>query len=126
MPVRSLRGAITTPDNTRDAILEATTELLVVLIAANDLSTADVISAVFSATPDLDAAYPAEAARALGWTQAGLMCLQEMHVPGSLARCLRVMVLVSTHREQGEMVHCYLRGAESLRPDLLPPPNTEP
>jgi len=118
MPTRSLRGAITVSENTRQAILDATTEMLKALVESNALSSNEVISAVFSATADLDAAYPAEAARALGWTQAGLMCLQEMKVAGSLDRCVRVLILVESRQEQAGMVHCYLRGASTLRPEF--------
>jgi chorismate mutase len=118
MSIRSLRGAITVPENSRQAIRAATTELLQALIDSNGLQAEQVVSAVFSATPDLNAAYPAEAARALGWTRAGLMCVQEMRVDGSLSMCLRVLVLLETDRGQREMVHCYLRGAQNLRPDL--------
>jgi chorismate mutase len=126
MPVRSLRGATTVPENSRNAIHAATTELLQTLMSTNDLSNGNILSAVFSATRDLDAAYPAESARRIGWSLPGLMCLQEMHVVGSLERCLRVLLLVDSTRNQTEMVHCYLGGARDLRPDLAPPPPTEP
>ena len=118
MPIRALRGAITVTEDTRAAILSATDELLTALIEANTIQTETVISAVFTATPDLTAAYPAEAARALGWTQAGLLCLSEMPVKGSLPRCIRVLVYVESSRPQAEMRHQYLRGASNLRPDL--------
>lgn len=118
MPVRALRGAITVPENTRPALLSAADEMLKALIEANELDSETVISAVFSATPDLTAAYPAEAARNLGWTEVGLLCLQEMAVKGSLSRCLRVLMLVETDLPQSAMRHQYLRGARGLRPDL--------
>lgn len=117
MPVRALRGAITVPENTRPALLSATEEMLEALIEANEIDPEMVISAVFSATPDLSAAYPAEAARNLGWTAAGLLCLQEMRVDGSLARCLRVLVYVESDIPQSALRHQYLRGARGLRPD---------
>ncbi len=120
MPVRALRGATTVPENSRAAILQATDELLRALMEANDLVSANILSAVFSATDDLDAAYPAEAARALGWRHAGLMCLQEMHVPGSLRRCLRVLVTIESELPQEGLTHCYLHEAATLRPDLSP------
>lgn len=118
MPIRALRGAITVPENTRPALLSAADQMLEALIEANNLEPEMVISAVFSATPDLTAAYPAEAARNLGWTEAGLLCLQEMAVDGSLPRCLRVLVLVESDLPRSAMRHQYLRGARGLRPDL--------
>ncbi len=117
--VRALRGAITVEENSRAAILEAAAELLAALTAANEIAPEEVVSVIFSATRDLDAAYPADAARWHGWGQAGLMCLQEMEVPGSLRRCLRVLVLWETPLAQTELRHQYLRGAEVLRPDLV-------
>lgn len=118
MPIRSLRGAITVPENSRPALESAADELLRALIGANEIEPGAVVCALFTATPDLTAAYPAEAARALGWSQAGLMCLQEMRTDGGLERCLRVMVLWETEQAQSAMRHQYLRGARSLRPDL--------
>ncbi len=118
MSVRALRGAITVPQNSREAILTAAEQLLRALVEANGLEPPAVVSAVFSTTPDLDQAYPAEAARKLGWTQAALLCLQEMQVAGSLPMCLRVLVLWETDRSQAEMRHCYLGKARVLRPDL--------
>lgn len=118
MTLRALRGATTVGENSRETILVATDEMLRALIEANDIEPAAVVSAVFSATGDLTAAYPAEAARALGWTEAGLMCLKEMPVEGGLERCLRVLVLLESEKPQSEMRHCYLAGARGLRPDL--------
>lgn len=119
MPIRALRGAISVPDDSRASILGAADELLRALIEANALEAEQVISATFTATRDLTAAYPAEAARALGWTEAALSCVQEMHVEGALERCLRVRVLWETGRPQSAMAHQYLRGAKRLRPDLM-------
>lgn len=119
MPIRAIRGATTAPDNTREAILESTQALLQALVEANGLSAGDVIAATFSVTSDLDQAYPAEAARALGWSMAGLMCVQEMRAEGALERCIRVRVLWETERPQSAMRHTYLRGASDLRKDLL-------
>ena len=118
MSVRSLRGATTVSDNTADAMLEATGELLQTLVSRNGLRPEAVISALFTATRDLTAAYPAEAARRLGWNEAGLLCVQEMAVEGSLPACIRVLVLWETDKPQSEMQHSYLRGASGLRPDL--------
>jgi len=118
MPLRGIRGATTT-DNTSEAILAATRELLEALIAANKLDPNDVASAIFTVTPDLTAAFPAQAARELGWSHVALFSAQEMTVPGSLPHCIRVLIHVNTHRRQDEMVHVYLRGATVLRPDLV-------
>ena len=119
MPIRAIRGAITVPDNTRSAILEATHTLLQSLVEANGLRADEVIAATFSATSDLDQGYPAEAARDLGWTETGLMCVQEMRVEGALDKCIRVRVLWETEQPQSAVSHRYLRGAASLRTDLL-------
>ena len=118
MTVRAVRGATTVSENTADAMLEATRELLQALIDRNGIAPESVISAIFTATDDLTAAYPAEQARRMGWTRAGLMCVQEMNVAGSLRGSLRVLVLWETDKPQSEMQHCYLRGASGLRPDL--------
>jgi chorismate mutase len=120
MNLCAVRGAITLTENNREAILQASGEMLLALVEANDIRARDVVAATFSATPDLDAAYPAEAARDLGWRDAGLLCLQEMVVQGSLPMCLRVRVLWKTEKKQAEISHQYLRGAAVLRPDLVP------
>ena len=118
---RGLRGATTVPKNEADAILQATTELLGALVDANDLQEADVASVVFTATPDLDAAYPAVAARRLGWTETALLCVQEMAVRGSLPRCIRVLIHWNTDQAQDQLRHVYLREAKRLRPDRAGP-----
>ncbi len=112
-----IRAAITAEDNTAEAILSATRELLTAIVEANDLRPGDVASAIFTATPDLTAAFPAQAARELGWTEVALLDAQEIAVPGSLARCIRVLIHWNTDRPRDEVVHVYLRGAASLRPD---------
>lgn len=114
---RGVRGATTARENTRDAILEATHELLTHMIAANNLRAEDIASAIFSTTPDLDAEFPAVAARALGWIETALLCAHEMAVPGSLPRCIRVLIHWNTTRSIGEIVHVYLREARALRPE---------
>lgn len=117
--VRGIRGATTVEQNTREAILEATRELLGEMIARNGVDKDDVASAWFTTTPDLDAEFPAVAARrTFGWDQVALMCGHEMPVPGSLAHCLRILVHVNTTRAQAAMQHVYLRGATVLRPDV--------
>jgi len=119
MSICALRGAVTVQENTRESILEAAREMLVDLINKNDIRQEKVVSAWFSATPDLDAAPPAAAARELGWTKAGLLCVQEMPVEGSLKMCVRVLMLWETNKAQSDMQHSYLRGAVVLRPDLV-------
>jgi len=115
---RGLRGATTVEENSEQAILVATGELLETLIQANALLPEDIASAIFTVTTDLDAAYPARAARELGWTDTALMCANEVPVPGSLPLCIRVLIHCNTTRAQSEMRHIYLRGAAVLRPDL--------
>src|SRR5215510_10311672 len=114
---RGIRGATTADANTRDAILEATRELLERLIIANDLRVDDIASAVFSTTQDLNAEFPAVAARELGWLDTALLCTHEMAVPGSLERCIRVLIHWNTTRRANEIVHVYVRGARNLRPE---------
>lgn len=114
---RGIRGATTTEANTREAILQATNELLVLLIEANDLQSADVGSAIFTTTHDLNAEFPAIAARQLGWHDVALMCGHEMNVPGSLPMCIRVLIHWNTPKSQSEIKHVYIRGAQNLRPD---------
>lgn len=121
MRVRAIRGAITVARNAREDILEATHELLDGLIAANALAADDLISAQFTMTRDLNAAFPAEAAREMGWNHIPLICMAEIDVPGALPRCIRVMVHTYTGLEAGAIRHLYLREAVRLRPDLSGP-----
>ena len=114
---RGIRGATTAEANTREAILEATREMLARLIAANDLRADDIASAIFSTTADLNAEFPAVAARELGWLDTALFCTHEMAVPGSLPRCIRVLVHWNTTRRADEIVHVYIRDAATLRPE---------
>jgi chorismate mutase len=118
MLCRGIRGATTVPANSRQAILEATKELLTAMVEANGLRTEDIASAIFTTTPDLTAEFPAVAARELGWTHVALLCSHEMSVPGSLPMCLRVLLHVNTDKGQDEIVHVYLRGARALRPEF--------
>lgn len=115
----SIRGAITIEEDSRREILEASDELLREIIRKNGIEIEDIISIIFSSTRDVSSAYPAEAARAIGITSAGLMCLQEMYVEGSLEKCIRVLLLACGEKEQNEAKHVYLRKASSLRPDLM-------
>jgi chorismate mutase len=114
---RGVRGATTVTENTKKAILEATREMLFIMIRANDIQPEDVASAYFTTTTDLDATYPALAARQLGWYDTALLCGHEMQVPDGLARCIRVLLHWNTTLSAKEIVHVYLREAKSLRPD---------
>ena len=118
MRLRGIRGAITVDANTKDAIHKAAHLLLSALIEANDIQPHDVASAFFTTTPDLDAEFPAVAAREMGWTHVALMCAHEMGVPGSLPMCLRILLHVNTTKAQDEIKFVYLRGATALRKDL--------
>lgn len=118
MVVRGIRGATVASENTEEAILSATKELLQEMVKANGVHAQDIAAVIFTATPDLDATFPAEAGRALGWMAVPLLCARELSVPDALPRCIRVLMLVNTTRSQEEIVHVYLRGAEVLRPDL--------
>lgn len=118
MYCRGIRGATTVERNEREEILAATTELLELLIARNDLHAGDVASAIFTMTGDLDAEFPALAARALGWSEVALMCMREIPVPGSLPLCIRVLLHVNTERSAGEINHVYIHGAVNLRPEF--------
>ena len=118
MACRGIRGATTVEANTAEAVLDATGELLAALAEANGLAAEDIASAVFTVTADLDAAFPAQAARQLGWHQVPLLDALEIPVPGSLPRCVRVLLHWNTSRSQAEIRHVYLRGAAGLRPDL--------
>jgi chorismate mutase len=113
---RGIRGATTVTENTRAEILSATTEILQLIIRQNDLKSEDIVSTIFSLTEDLDAEFPALAARALGWTEVPLLCTREIPVPGSLGKCIRVLLHVNTTRSQAEIRHVYIRGAVNLRP----------
>ncbi len=119
MPVRGIRGATNVPADTPAEVLSATTELLQEILRANDIRTFDEIaSAIFTTTSDLTSAFPAEAARALGMKLVPLLCTCEIPVPGSMGRCIRVLLHLNTDRPQSEMVHVYLRDAKRLRPDM--------
>ena len=119
MLVRGVRGATTVPANTREDILRAADELLDAIVRANEIEHEHVASIIFTTTPDLNAEFPAVAAREAGWTDVALECLHEMNVPGSLARCLRILMHVNTERSAGEIKHIYLHGARALRRDLV-------
>jgi chorismate mutase len=126
MTCRSIRGAVCAAANDAEAILKAARELLEGIVTANELSVNDVASVVFTATADLDAAYPARAAREMGWVNTPLLCMQEMAVVGSLPRCIRVLVHWNTDRAPHEIRHVYLGAAGALRPDLVEPTSRDP
>ena len=118
MPVRAIRGAIQADAGDRDAILEATAELVTEVLDRNGLTADDVISVIFSATPDLTAEFPALAARKLGFQEVPLLCCAEIAVPGSMPRVVRLMMHVQTERSRADIQHVYLRGAVALRLDI--------
>ncbi|MBE3009529.1 chorismate mutase [Microbispora sp. NPDC046973] len=116
--VRAIRGAIQVDGNDRDAILAGTTELVTEVMGRNNLTTDDVISVIFTCTPDLTAEFPALAARKLGFHDVPLLCATEIDVPGALPRVVRLMAHVQTDRPRQEIQHVYLRGAVALRVDI--------
>lgn len=116
--MRGVRGATTVVENTEEAIISATEELLRTMIAVNAIDEAYVASVLFTTTPDLNATYPARAARKCGWTATALMGFQEIDVPDALPHCIRILIHWNTPKTQAEVVHVYLNGAEALRPDL--------
>jgi chorismate mutase len=116
MYCRGIRGATTVEQNDREEILAATTELLQLMVQRNDVRKEDIASAIFTVTGDLDAEFPAAAARHIGWTETALLCMREIPVPGSLPLCIRVLLHVNTERSSAEIRHVYLRNAVNLRP----------
>lgn len=125
MTLRGIRGATVAPHNQAEAILAATRQLLLAILDANPaLQPQDIASVIFTLTPDLDAVHPAQAARQLGWDQVPLLCAQEIPVPGSLPRCIRVLIHWNTPLSQAQVHHVYLGEAARLRPDLPPPPQS--
>ncbi len=119
MPVRGIRGANTASADQSEAILVATRELLEAILAQNPgLVPEEITSVLFTVTDDLSAAYPAKAARQIGWVQTPLMCAREIPVPGGLPRCIRVLLHWNTPLPQSAIRHVYLGEATQLRPDL--------
>ena len=116
--IRGVRGATTVERNSRREIMSATQELLAAMIDANGIAEDDVASVLFTATPGLDSAYPAAAARELGWTRTALMGFQEADVVDGLRHCVRVLIHWNTDKPLDEIQHVFLRGAVALRPDL--------
>ena len=119
MTVRGIRGATTVSQNDEHEMLQATVEMLRNIVANNGLSPEDICSVFVTVTQDLDATFPAKAIRELeGWEYVPLMCSMEIKVPGSLEKCIRLMVLVNTDKSQREIRHVYLKNAITLRPDI--------
>jgi chorismate mutase len=116
--VRAVRGATQVDVNSREQILEATTELVSEVMTRNGLTIDDVISVLFTATPDLNAEFPALAARKLGFHEVPLMCASEIDVPHALPRVIRLIAHVATTRPRSAIEHVYLRGATVLRLDI--------
>ena len=118
---RGIRGATTVEENTREAILEGTSELLKLMIKYNDLDEDQIAAVTFTTTTDLNAEYPAVAARQLGWTDVALLCGNEMDVPWGLKKVIRILLLVNTEKSSKEMKHVYIKEAVKLRPDSAGP-----
>lgn len=117
---RGIRGAITVERNSAGEIVTATRELLEAIIRENELDPEDITSAFFTVTQDLNAEFPASAAREMGWKYVPLLCATEIDVPGRLEKCIRILVHVNTSKPQRDLKHIYLKEAVKLRLDLLP------
>ncbi len=113
--VRGIRGATTAESNNKDDVFNATREMLDELVAANDIDPDDVAAAFFTTTPDLNADFPAAAARLMGWTYVALLDAVEIDVPGSQSKCIRALILINTDKPAKDLVNVYLRGAANLR-----------
>jgi len=118
MPVRGIRGAINVASNTKKEILSNSRRLLEAMVRANRVKAADVAAAIFTLTPDLDAEFPAIAARQMGWTDVPLMCAGELAVVGGMKRVVRILLLVNTKTPSSKIRHQYLGDTPRLRPDL--------
>ncbi|WP_164100487.1 chorismate mutase [Candidatus Laterigemmans baculatus] len=116
---RGVRGATTVDENEREAILRATRQMLALMIRRNEIDGDDVCSVIFTVTKDLDAEFPALAARQLGWLGVPLLCSYEISVENSLQRCIRVLIHWNTQKSAAEIHHVYMGGAVRLRPDLV-------
>ena len=118
MAVRAIRGAVQVGANEREDILDGTTELVGEVMSRNSLAPDDVISVVFTATPDLNAEFPALAARKIGFHDVPLLCASEIAVPGAMPRVVRLLMHVETDKPRSALEHVYLRGAVALRLDI--------
>ena len=129
MRLRAIRGAITVPRDEPALIYAATRELLSEIIARNGIDLEHIISVIFTVTPDLSSAFPAMAARSMGWLDVPLLCTMEIPVPGAMPRCIRVLLHVESDRKRSAIQHVYLGEAQSLRPDISevrPEPESRP
>ncbi len=115
---RGIRGATTVDTNTKEDILERTKELLQQIVGSNQIEKENVAYAMFTTTSDLNAEFPALAAREIGWHEVPLLCGQEIDVPNSLGKCIRILILYNTDKSAEEISHIYIRGAVNLRPDI--------
>jgi chorismate mutase len=120
MPCRGIRGATCVESNDAEAIVTATREMLEQIVTDNGLAVEDIACVIFTATPDLDTAYPARAAREMGWMTTPLLCEQEMVVKGGMPRCIRALILWNTDLPAEQVQHVYVGKARTLRPDLAP------
>ena len=111
-----IRGAITAEENSKEAILSATDQLLREMVVANKIEIDQVAAVFFTTTEDLNACFPAVAARQMGWDHIALICGHEMSVPDGLSMCIRVLILVNTEKGHDDMLHVYLKEAKGLRP----------
>ncbi len=118
MRVRAVRGATQLDEDTREHMLERVAEMVLDVMTSNDLTVDDFISIFFTATEDLNAEFPAYAARRLGFDDVPLMCARELEIEGSMPRVVRMMAHVETHLSRAEITHVYLHGAARLRRDL--------
>ena len=118
MRLRAIRGAITVDRDEPELVYAATRELLSEIIARNSVDPDHIISVIFTVTPDLTSAFPAMAARSMGWLDVPLLCTMEIPVPGAMGRCIRVLVHVESDRKRSAIQHVYLGEAQSLRPDI--------
>ena len=122
LAVRAVRGATTVDVDEPCAVWAATRELLDAMLERNALTSDDLISVLFTVTPDLTSTYPARVARQMGWADVPLLCALEIPVPDALPRCIRVLLHATSDRPRAAIAHAYLRGAVVLRPDLADPP----
>jgi len=117
---RAVRGATTVRHNAAEEIYQATVELLNKMVEKNSIDSGEIVNVIFTLTHDLDAAFPAKAARVnLGWDTVPMICTQEIPVPESLQKCIRVLITFNTTKPKDEISHVYLREAQTLRPDLI-------
>ena len=129
MRLRAIRGAITVERDAPELVYAATRELLSEIIARNGVDLDHIISVIFTVTPDLTSAFPAMAARSMGWLDVPLLCTMEIPVPGAMAHCIRVLLHVESDRQRSAIQHVYLGDAQSLRPDISeirPAPESHP